>query len=66
MRWRQSIKDLMEDARTRLRLGQAGRATFESSFTRKALLPKYAEVIANLPRLVPGPMRTEPLDPGVT
>ena len=42
------IKELLHDPAQRERLGKAARRTFETCFTRHALLPRYATVIAGL------------------
>jgi glycosyltransferase involved in cell wall biosynthesis len=44
------IEELCQDADQRFRLGSAARRTFERSFTRQALLPRYEEALALLPR----------------
>ena len=44
----QLIPQLLQNQGERIRLGNAARATFEQSFTRAALLPRYAAVIASL------------------
>ena len=42
------IAELAGDAEQRFRLGCAAKSTFETSFVRKALLPRYAEVLAHV------------------
>ena len=44
----QVIPKLVQDQEERARLGRAARATFEQYFTRAALLPRYAAVMASL------------------
>jgi hypothetical protein len=39
------IRELLNDAPQRERLGRAARSTFNKSFTRRALLPRFAEVV---------------------
>jgi glycosyltransferase involved in cell wall biosynthesis len=39
------IRELVNDAPQRERLGRAARSTFNKSFTRRALLPRFAEVV---------------------
>jgi hypothetical protein len=41
------IRELVDDAAQRRRLAVGARRTFERVFTRPALLPRYAEIIAN-------------------
>jgi glycosyltransferase involved in cell wall biosynthesis len=40
------INQLLRDQPQRIRLAESARKTFEKSFTRSALLPRYAEVLA--------------------
>ena len=42
------ILELRDDASQRIRLGHSARTTFEKNFTRSALLPRYAEVVASI------------------
>ena len=44
------IKELLHDLPQRERLGRAARQTFETSFTRQALLPQYQRVVASVCR----------------
>jgi hypothetical protein len=39
------IRELMDDEPQRRRIGQAARRTFDESFTRQALLPRYEAII---------------------
>jgi hypothetical protein len=58
------IEELAGDADQRFRLGRAARRTFEWSFTRQALLPRYEEVLAHLrTRSTPAPLRGSPRPP---
>lgn len=44
----EAIKMLLKDERLRRRLGDNARATFETHFTRKALLPRYRQVLDSI------------------
>ncbi len=44
----QVLAQLAKTPQERQRLGRAARATFDRCFTRKALLPRYAEVVSSL------------------
>jgi hypothetical protein len=42
------IAEVASDPNQRFRLGTAAKRTFETSFVRKALLPRYAEVLKSV------------------
>lgn len=47
------IRELMSDSEQRIRLGRAARETFEKSFTRPGLLPRYQQLLETISPLTP-------------
>lgn len=54
--WRDALAALMADPDLRLRMGRAGRAKIETSYSLQALAPRLLRIFENLTDLPPGPV----------